>query len=71
MCGISVASLLISKCLVLLRKKTAKTPCIIALKLSIKRLSSNLYKCQIPFIKKYTLTMHSMCLGIERTTNIH
>ena len=50
-CGSSVGSLLNSSCLVLLRKKTAKTPCIIALKLSLKRLSANLYKCQIPFIK--------------------
>ena len=52
MCSSSVANLLNSKCLVLLRKKTAKAPCIIALKISLKRLSSNLYKCQIPFIKK-------------------
>lgn len=50
-------------------KKTVKTLYIIALKLFKKPLSSSLYKLQIHFIKRYTLTMHSMC-RIERTKNI-
>ena len=33
---------------------------------ALKPLSISLSKLQIPFIERYTLTMHSMCLGIER-----
>ena len=48
------------------KKRTVKTLYIIALKL----FSSSLYKLQINLIKRYTLTMHWMCLGIERMKNI-
>ena len=33
---------------------------------ALKPLSISLSKLQILFIKRYTLTMYSMCLGIER-----
>ena len=66
----AVAQLAVCLFFLVKRKKTVKTLYIIALKLFKKPLSSSLYKLQINFIKRYTLTMHSMCLGIDRTKNI-
>ena len=66
----AVAQLAVCLFFLVKRKKTGKTLYIIALKLFKKPLSSSLYKLQINFIKRYTLTMHSMCLGIKRTKNI-